>query len=171
MAGSTVLVPPRVEPERRAEPPRPPRPPRPPEGRLVGGADDCLPTIDRAPAVAQPTLRRLAEGALALEREGLVRLATYHGVGNRWTLLPRLQPDTVGLVTIWHDGGAYLQLWRSVFERRAPATLPAVEAPIAPHTVRQGNTIRDVTDATLEALTLAYREAAGHRAGGAARAP
>jgi hypothetical protein len=74
-------------------------------------------------------------------------------------------------VIIWHDGGAYVQWWRSVFERQAPATLPAVEACIAPTAVRQGNTIRDVTDATLEALTLAYREAAGHRAGGAARTP
>jgi hypothetical protein len=171
VAGSTVLVPQRVEPERRAEPPRPPRPPKPPEGRLVEGADDFLATIDRAPAAAQPTLRRLAEWALALEREELVRLSTYHGVGNRWTLLPRLQPDNVGLVTIWNDGGAYLQLWRSVFERRAPATLPAVEACIAPTAVRQGNTIRDVDDATLDALTLAYREAAGNRTGGAVQAP
>jgi hypothetical protein len=171
VAGSTARVPPRVEPERRAEPPRPPRPPRPPEGRLVGGADDFLPTIERAPAAAQPPPRQLAEGALALEREGLVRLATYHGVGNRWTLLPRLQPDNVGLVTIWHDGGAYLQLWRSVFERRAPATLPAVEAPIAPTPVRQGNMIRDVDDATLEALMQAYREAAGHQTAGPADIP
>jgi hypothetical protein len=170
VAGSTVLVPQRVEPERRADAPRALHPPRP-QGRLVEGADDFLATIDQAPAAAQPALRRLAEWALALAREGLVRLGTYHGVGHRWTLLPRLQSDNVGLVTIWHDGGAYLQLWRSVFERRAPATLPLVEACIAPAAVRQGNTIRDVDDATLEALTQAYREAAGHRAGGPAHAP
>lgn len=127
--------------------------------------------IDRAPAAAHPPLRRPAEWALALAREGLVRLSTYHGVGTRWTLLPRRQPDNAGLVTSWHDGGAYLQLWRSVFERRAPATRPAVEACLAPRPVRQGNTIRDVDDATLEVLTLAYREAAGNGAAGAAHAP
>ena len=97
-------------------------------------------------------------------REGLARLSTFHGIGNRWTLLPRLQLENAGLVTIWHDGGAYIQLWRSVFERRAPYTLPLVEARIAPKTVRQGNSIRDIDDTTLEVLTLAYREAAGNNA-------
>jgi hypothetical protein len=171
VGGSTVLVPQRVDPEHRPPPPQALHPPRRLEGRLVEGADDFIAAIDRATAAAQPMLRRLADWALALEREGLVRLSTYHGVGTRWTLLPRLQPDNAGLVTIWHDGGAYLQLWRSVFERRALATLPTVEACIAPTAVRQGNTIRDIDDATLEALTLAYREAAGHRVGRAAHAP
>jgi hypothetical protein len=65
VAGSTILVPQRVEPERQAEAPPARHPPRRPEGRLVEGADDCLATIDRAPAAAQPPLRRLAEWALA----------------------------------------------------------------------------------------------------------
>jgi hypothetical protein len=67
------------------------------------------------------------------------------------------------LVTLWHDGGAYVQPWRSVFERMAPASLPLVEARVAPHTVRQGGTVRDLDDAALEALTQAYRGAAGKR--------
>jgi hypothetical protein len=100
-----------------------------------------------------------------------VRLGTYHGVGNRWTLLPRLQPDNIGLVTIWNDGGASVQFWRSVFERRALATWPMVEARLAPTPVRQGNSIRDVDDATLAALPQAYRATAGSPAGGAAHAP
>jgi hypothetical protein len=64
VAGSTVLVPPRIEPERRAEAPPARRPSKPPEGRMVERADDCLATIDQTPAAAQPTLRRLAEWAL-----------------------------------------------------------------------------------------------------------
>jgi hypothetical protein len=35
---------------------------------------------------------------------------------------------------------------------------------MAPKTVRQGDTIRDIDDSMLEALTLASREAAGNSA-------
>ena len=164
VGGSAILVPQRVDPERRTEDSQSLRQPKRSGGRLVNGADDFVALIDRAPAEEQPKLHRLAEWALALEREGLARLSTFHGIGNRWTLLPRLQLENAGLVTIWHDGGAYIQLWRSVFERRAPYTLPLVEARIAPKTVRQGNSIRDIDDTTLEVLTLAYREAAGNNA-------
>jgi hypothetical protein len=170
VGGSAILVPQRVDPERHLEDSQSSRQPKRSGGRLVDGADDFVATIDRAPAEERPKLQRLAEWALALEREGLARLSTFHGIGNRWTLLPRLQPENVGLVTIWNDGGAYIQLWRSVFERRAPSTLPIVEARIAPTTIRQGSTIRDIDDAMLEALTLAYHEATGNSAGGSSQA-
>jgi hypothetical protein len=49
--------------------------------------------------------------------------------------------------------------WRSVFERRAPHSIPAVED-AAQTERRQGNTTRDITGSLLEALTQAYREAA-----------
>jgi hypothetical protein len=81
------------------------------------------------------------------------------------TLLPRLRTENVGLVTIWNEGGAYLQFWRSVFERRAPKTLSRVER-ITPVQIGQGNTAREVSDALLEALTDAYREAAAGKIGG-----
>jgi hypothetical protein len=45
-------------------------------------------------------------------------------------------------VTIWNEGGAYLQFWRSVFERRAPKSLPLVERIIAPLKIGQGNTTK-----------------------------
>jgi hypothetical protein len=170
VGGSAILVPQRVDPERHPEDSQSSRQPRHPRGRLADGADDFVATIDRAPVEERTKLQRLAEWALALEREGLARLSTFHGTGNRWTLLPRLQPENVGLVTIWNDGGAYIQLWRSVFERRAASTLPTIEARIAPKTVRQGSTIRDIDDATLAALTLAYREAAGNSGGGFSQA-
>ena len=76
------------------------------------------------------------------------------------TLLPRLAGDDAGLVSIYCDNGsAYLQFWRSVFERRAPHSIPAVED-AANTEIRQGNTTRDITGPLLEALTQAYREAA-----------
>ena len=63
--------------------------------------------------------------------------------------------------TIYSDNGsAYLQFFRSVFERRAPRSLAAVEAAMGTE-VRQGNTTRQIPDSLLAALTEAYREAVG----------
>src|SRR4029453_13280764 len=67
--------------------------------------------------------------------------------------------DGRGLVTIYKDTrSAYLQLFRSVFERRAPRSLAAVEAAIG-EPLRQGNVIYEVSDQLLAALTAAYEEA------------
>jgi hypothetical protein len=166
VGGSRVLVPQRVDAERPNTETSPPKqhPPRP-EGRLVDGSDDFAEAIEQSPQEHRPGLRRLCEWAVSLEREGLVHLSTYHGVAHRWTLLPRLRTENAGLVTIWNDGGAYLQFWRSVFERRAPETLSRVER-IAPVQIGQGNTTREVSDGLLEALTDAYREAAAGKIGG-----
>ena len=68
------------------------------------------------------------------------------------TLLPHLAADDAGLVTIYCDGAlAYLQLFRSVFERRAPHSLPAAEAAMGGE-IRQGNTTRNISDTLLAAL-------------------
>ncbi|HEY4389009.1 MAG TPA: hypothetical protein VGN34_31550, partial [Ktedonobacteraceae bacterium] len=82
----------------------------------------------------------------------------YHGKRGVVTLLPRLQIDDAGLVSIYNNhGSAYIQFWRSVFVRRAPRALASIEAlNIA---VKQGNTSYEVSDGLLEALTKAYREA------------
>jgi hypothetical protein len=82
VGGSAILVPQRVDPERRTEDSQALRQPRRSGGRLVNGADDFVAAIDRAPAEEQLQLRKLAEWALALEREGLVRPgpgANWHG--------------------------------------------------------------------------------------------
>ena len=105
-------------------------------------------------------LEQLADWADALEAGRLVRLGTYRGKDGMTTLLPRLAGDDAGLVSIYCDNGsAYLQFWRSVSERRAPRSIPAVEA-AAGTEIRQGNTTRDITGPLLKALTPAYREAA-----------
>ena len=91
-----------------------------------------------------------------------VRLSTYSGT-ERYTLLPRIMPDNVGLVTIWNDNQQPLDLsiWRSVFERLAPNSIEPVEQAIAPVKIGQGNSVRNITPQVLDALTLAYQEATG----------
>lgn len=101
----------------------------------------------------RPGLQRLYEWAVALEREGLASLSTYHGVDRRWTLLPRLLTEKAGLVTVWNEGGASLQVWRSVFERRAPESLPRVEQ-IAPVRVGQGAPVRSATSCSRRSAQL-----------------
>ncbi|MDP9364532.1 MAG: hypothetical protein M3Q10_09975 [Chloroflexota bacterium] len=165
IGGSQVVVPQRIDPERRPAPGPSASPAHVKTTTAKSwsseGAQGFLDSIDRVPEDQRPGLRRLATWATKLEHEGLARLATVHGTGNSWTLLPRLPIDGVGLVTIWNSRGASLQFWHSVFVRRAPASLPIVETIIAPHKIGQGTTTVDISDALLEALTGAYREAAG----------
>ena len=71
----------------------------------------------------------------------------------------RLVADDAGLVTIWNDSGAYISLWRTVFERRAPESIEPVETLLSTR-IGTGNVVRDLRDEVLNALTLAYREAA-----------
>jgi hypothetical protein len=87
------------------------------------------------------------------------QLSTYHGKAGITTLLPRLS-DGAGLVTIYKDTrAAYLEFFRSVFERRAPRALAAVEAAVG-EPLRQGNVVYEVSDQLLAVLTAAYEEAA-----------
>ena len=159
--GTQVVVPQRVDAEQQHNKERGIHPPSKskPKGHLAVGGEDFAAVIEESPQEHQPELRRLYEWAVHLEEEGLAQLSTYHGIALRWTLLPRLPGEKAGLVTIWNEGGAYLQFWRSVFERRAPENLPRVEQ-VAPVQIGQGNTTREVSDELLEVLTDAYREAA-----------
>ncbi len=157
-----VLVPQRLEPDRPVRD-RPseavPAPKR--GGNYEPGAAGFIASIERAPLEHQPMFRRLAEWAQELERFRRITLATYWGRRGEITLLPRIQPDNGGLITIWNwMGTPTISFWRSVFERRAPVALAAVEACIAPTSVGQGNTTQDITEDLLAALKEAYREAA-----------
>ena len=161
VGGEDVIVPQRVEPGRRsvteAAPTRSEE-----SGFTTTGEDDFRASITDATAEDRPVLHRLTDWAVAVRDEGLCTLQTYHGK-SRMILLPRLQPDNVGLVTLWNDGGPAVQFWRSVFERRAPNGLAEVESIIAPTAVGQGNSVREVEQELLDALTRAYREANGGR--------
>ncbi|MDE0237300.1 MAG: hypothetical protein OXN95_08765 [bacterium] len=157
IAGTSVVVPQRVTPERhevtvedRSKE----------SGTLYPGSDHFETTIDQAPQESQEALRRLLQWARDLEQRGFVRLATYEGKGKKqFTLLPRLIPENVGLVTIWNQGGAYLAFWRSVFEKKAPAFIERI-GDLAGVTIGQGNTTWSINDELLDALTEAYEEAA-----------
>ncbi len=89
-----------------------------------------------------------------------VRLFSYTGKNHdRFTLLPRIIPDDVGLVTIWNDGlKPSIAVWRSVFERRAPQSIESVERLIAPKKLGQGTVVPQITQEVLDALTAAYQE-------------
>ena len=158
--GSQILVPQRVEAERQRSEPSPLAAPRSQgEARFVEGAEDFIAGIDAASPASKPLLQRLTDWAIALEQAHLVKLGTYHGKRGILTLLPRLPVDNVGLVSIYNTNGtASLQFWRSVFERRSPRSLAHVES-FTP--IKQGNSTREVSDELLEALTMAYKEAAG----------
>jgi len=105
-------------------------------------------------------LSSLADWADSLEREGLVKLSTFKGRTGITTLLPRLVADDAGLVSISCDSKsrAYMQLWRSVFERRAPISMDAVQQVLGVE-LKQGTSTHEFPAVLLKALTDAYREA------------
>lgn len=158
IGGSQVLVPQRVDPE-RVRPIGPPK--RPPTGEATRGADKFRAAIDEAPEDARELLHRMCNWAVALEREGLARLISYEGVSGVWSLLPHITTDEAGLVTIYNQNGGHLALHRTVFERRAPRTMERVEVIIAPARIGRGTYAPEITEELLDALTAAYREAAG----------
>lgn len=160
--GARLIVPQRVQGERRTMPSTAPvAASNQSEGRLGDGAGEFIASIAALPPDRQSLPKRLAEWALDLEREGLISLSTYVGKSGRLTLLPRLKDERVGLVTIWNDRGGSISLWRSVFARRAPDSIVPVETLIAPKAIGNGNTINDVSDQLLAVLADAYREANG----------
>lgn len=167
VGGSTIVVPQRVEPERRVVEAQPQQARNSVTGRLGDGAEAFIASIENARPEDQPLLKQVSDWALTLEANGLCKLSTFSGTSNRWTLLPRIAPDNVGLVTIWNDRSAAIQFWRSVFERRAPNTLVAIEQLIAPTKVGQGNTTRALDSDLLKLLTEACREANGRLSDGA----
>ena len=158
IGGTPVVVPQRVTPERHEVAVKNSRSQE--SGTLHPGSEHFEAAIDQAPQESQEKLHQLLEWAQALEQLGYVQLWTYEGKGKkRYTLLPRLKAENAGLVTIWNDGGAYLQFWKSVFERNVPDFLGQIQD-LAGIPVGQGNTTRNISDALLDALTEAYEAAA-----------
>ncbi len=162
VAGSQVLVPQRIDPGRRGRHMSDAQVTARQAGALHRGSAQFRSGLAGLPPAERDPLIRLADWADALEQAGLAKLSTYLGKSGRITLLPRLSPDNAGLVTIYAENGiAYLQFFRSVFERRAARSLPAVEAALGAE-IRQGNWTPDIPDTLLHAVTGAYREASGN---------
>ena len=105
---------------------------RPASGRLELDASDFEASLDEAPEEHRSGLTRLLQMARSIERAGHARLSTYHMKHGGLSLLIRLQPENVGLVTVYNDGAPYLQFWRSVFERRAPRSIAPLNDALKP---------------------------------------
>ena len=90
IGGSIILVPQRVDPERRSvEEPSGPAPAPSEQGYEADGADDFVAMFNTARPDERPKLERLTAWAQQLADEGLVRLSTYHGKNNeRFTSCP-----------------------------------------------------------------------------------
>jgi hypothetical protein len=167
IAGRQVVVPRRVEPE---------RPPRieasgPSEssgtsgsrqGELVAGAEGFRTRVAAASGEQRATLDKLVALAdrVAVLGSG-VEVSTYYGKRAEVVLLPRLLPDRVGLASLYcyADGKPAVQMWRSVFERKAPRSMGAVALAAGVAQIGQGAMAAAITDELMEALYGAYREA------------
>lgn len=159
--GTQVILPQRVSPERHAAVVEQRRTRQSGSGTLYPGSDEFEASIDGAPEENRAELQRLMEWARGLEADGTVRLQSYRGASDRYTLLPRIQSENVGLVTIWNDGGQpSISLWRSVFERKAPDFVELVEDLISPDKIRQGNVVNYPSSDLLSTLAQAYERAA-----------
>jgi hypothetical protein len=124
-------------------------------------------------ATGEPPAARLFQpgwdpgGAGANDREVVTedRLAINLITVNLYEVVVPQRVDPEHLVTIYNkNGAAIIQLFRSVFERLAPKSLPQVEKLVSPGTVGQGTNVRVVTDGLLACLTDAYRESSPPRA-------
>ena len=74
----------------------------------------------------------------SLEAEGLAQLATRRGISGLTSLKPLLHSGGVALVTITCDAKSSYMMLRSVFERRAPEAMQAVEGALGAK-ITQGN--------------------------------
>ena len=157
--GSRVLVPQRIEPGRRPREMSDAAVNARQSGTQKDGSRDFRSAIDQTPAEFRNDLVRLTDWAESLEAEGLARLATRRGTSGITSLKPLLHSGGVALVTISCDvKSSYMQFFRSVFERRSPEAIPAVEAALGTK-ITHGNSTRAFTEDLLMALTDAYRHA------------
>lgn len=127
--------------------------------RLADGGDDFAAFIEGVVGPKRDRLERLYGWAKALEDAGLIRLQTFHGK-NGLVLLPRLRDEMVGFGSIYGNE-ANLQIWTSVFERRATGALEALKNLLPGFVPGQGNWVPRIDDDVLAVFTQAYREATG----------
>ncbi len=155
VGGTQLVVPTRVEPERA-------RPARSEADRVEGtdtaGIDEFRQAVALAPVGQLPFLTAVCDWAEGLADRGLAALTTYKGSAG-----PSLRvyvPGDMSLVTIGSGATAWMQLWQSVFDRRAPVAKVAVESVLGA-SIKQGTGVRDLPEGLLSALTSAYVEASG----------
>lgn len=130
----------------------------------VPGADLFAASIGEAvDADQRALLRDLLNWAVALEADGLCELASGERA-NAVGLYPRLPKDPP-IAYVWNlSGTARLYVNGTVVNRCAPGVLARVEAAAGKRFPEANMRAPDITDALLDALTEAYREAAGRGA-------
>lgn len=163
--GTQILVPQRVEPERRAAEATVSLPDPSSAAEIVPGVDEFAASIKTAPAERQPFLSRICEWARTLEGQHLARLSTRQGKTGDATLFVYVPGDSCLVTVVNGRNAAYMRLWRSVFEKLTSASLPRVEE-IFGLEIRRGTSTREAGDALLQALAGAYKEAATARVAG-----
>ncbi|MCQ3814087.1 MAG: hypothetical protein KTU85_06680 [Acidimicrobiia bacterium] len=156
--GTSIVVPQQVTPERHEVAVEKARNVNSGASPYHPGSGKFEESISRAPERSQKELHHLLKWAIELEHQGFARLRTAVGK-NRYTLRPELHDAGVSLVTIWNENGASLQFHRSVFDRRAPDCIEQIER-LAGTEIGQGNTVQEIKDPLLDALTEAYKHAA-----------
>jgi len=129
--------------------------------RLTDGSDAFRDSFADVVGESRETFELLTEWAEQISSLPSVRLFSFAGIeGKRFTLLPRIMPDNTGLVTIWNaEHQPSIAVWRSVFERLAPASVSSVEQAIAPTRFGQGNIVKNISPEVLKTLRAAYEEA------------
>lgn len=158
-AGSEqLLVPQRVDPEHPGELAPAAARTASKARREVDGSTAFEEAIARAGEPARGELQRLLAWARGLEAEGLATLRTVFGSG-REVLTVWVRGEKAGLISIWHEGGGYLSLWRSVFVRLAWDWIASVENALG-EPIGQGSSVRDPSPELLDLLANAYRDAA-----------
>ena len=128
------------------------------------GTDGFRWAIGQLPFAKQAAATRLADWALGVEKEGVVRLEWVRrrrlGVLQKLAL-PLDNPRDRNCLAIFtcKMESVYLQLWRSLFDKCAPGSIEKVRA-ILGAAIGQGTRYHDIPEELLDALADAYREAA-----------
>jgi hypothetical protein len=161
VGSSKVLIPQRIDPGRRQAELSSAEATARQANAAQPGAQEFRAAIEEAPREFRPLLERLLAWAESLTALPMIKLETFRGKNQITTLLPRIRSDNAGLATIYLDPKtACIQLWPSVFQRRAPASIPAVNRELGVE-MAPGRRIHEVSEGLLTALTCAYEEAAG----------
>lgn len=158
VADQVVLVPYRVDPERR------------PYDLAATAAAQSTTTehegseffergINSAPEEQQPDLRRLLAWARSLERDSQARLVSAEG---RTTRVLRLYvPGRMSIAVLYHDrAGGSVNVYRSMLHRWAPHALAELETLVGADRVGVGTKV-PASDEVLKVLSAAYAEASG----------
>ncbi len=169
IAGRPFVVPQRVEPERPARGEsthvgESSSSSTSKSGELVAGAEGFRERVASTSTEHRQVLDKLVAWADRIAGLGSgLEISTYYGKREEVVLLPRLLPDRVGLASVYcyADGKPAVQLWRSVFERKAPSSMDVVAMAAGLPEIGTGKMATKIDGELLEALYRAYREALG----------